>query len=230
MRIFGKNVVLEYLKNNKKISKIYLSDKFADELILKQIEDKNITIERMEKRLLNRMESGMHQGIIAEVEEYAYADIDEMINDESLVIMLDHLEDPHNLGAIVRTAAAAGLDGIIIPKDRSTEVNSTVIKVSTGATEKVKIAMVTNLVNTINYLKKQGFWFVGTDMDGTDYTKIDYKGKICLVIGNEGTGLTRLVKESCDFIASIPIKNVESLNASVSAAIVTYEAIKCRNV
>ena len=145
-------------------------------------------------------------------------------------MILDHLEDPHNFGAIIRTCEAAGVDGIIIPKNRTVEVNSTVMRTSVGALDNVKIAQVTNLKNTINYLKKQGFWIVGTDMDGTDYTKIDYTGKMAIVTGSEGFGMSRIVRESCDFIATIPMKGkVNSLNASVATAIVIYEAIKGRN-
>lgn len=230
MRIFGKNVVLEYLNQDKKIKQVYLIKNFDDKNILNLLNKKNIRVKTLDRIALNKMEGGLHQGIIAEVEDYKYVDVDEMINDDSVIVMLDHLEDPHNLGAIIRTSVAAGIDGIIIPKDRSVEVNATAIKVSTGASENIKIAKVTNLSNTIEYLKKQGYWFVGTDMNGENYTKIDYSGKICLVIGNEGSGLTRVVKEKCDFIASIPIKNVESLNASVSAGIVIYEAMRGRNV
>ena len=151
-------------------------------------------------------------------------------SENSLIVILDHITDPHNFGAIIRTCEAAGVDGIIIPKDRSVQVNSTVIKVSTGAIENVKISKVTNLVNTINYLKKNGYWIVGTDMNGTNYTKLDYKGKIALIIGNEGEGMGRLVKDSCDFIASIPmIGRTNSLNASVAAGILIYEVVKQNN-
>mgnify|MGYP003475002429 CR=1 FL=1 len=137
-----------------------------------------------------------------------------------LLVILDHIEDPHNLGAIIRTCEAAGVDGIIIPNDRSVEVNSTVIKTSVGTTEKIKIARVTNLNNTIKLLKDKGYWIFGTDMDGTDYTKLDYKGKTCIICGNEGSGMSKLTKENCDFIASIPMKGeVNSLNASVATAV-----------
>ena len=153
-----------------------------------------------------------------------------MINkDDSLVVILDHIEDPHNFGAIIRTCEAALVDGIIIPKNRGVSVNPTVIKVSTGAILNTKIARVTNLVNTMEYLKSKGFWIVGTDMDGTDYTEIDYSGKIALVIGNEGKGMGDLVSKNCDFIASLPMRGTtNSLNASVAAGIMIYEAIKCR--
>ena len=142
---------------------------------------------------------------------------------------MDHLEDPHNLGAIIRTCEAAGVDGIIIPKDRSVEVNATVIKVSTGAINNMSVARVTNLSRTIDELKKEGFWIVGTDMNGTSYDNIDYKGKIAIVIGNEGAGMSRIVRESCDFIASIPMIGLtNSLNASVATGIMVYEAVRQR--
>ena len=141
--------------------------------------------------------------------------------------MLDHLEDPHNLGAIIRTCEAAGVSGIIIPKDRSVSVNSTVMKVSAGALELVKISQVTNLAQTLNYLKKQGYWIVGTDMQGTKYNEIDYSGKTVIVIGNEGKGMSDIITKNCDFIASIPMRgNINSLNASVAAGIIIFEAIK----
>ena len=172
------------------------------------------------------MEKGNHQGIIIDIDDYEYYPLDE-IEKEEVIIMLDHLEDPHNFGAIIRTVEAAGYKSIIIPKDRSVEVTPTVMKVSAGTLENVKIARVNNLVNTINELKKQGYWIIGTAMDGTDYKNIDYKGKIVIIIGNEGKGMSRLVKENCDFIASIPMNGkVNSLNASVAAALIIYEAVR----
>ncbi|MBS7021390.1 MAG: 23S rRNA (guanosine(2251)-2'-O)-methyltransferase RlmB, partial [Firmicutes bacterium] len=162
--------------------------------------------------------------------DYEYAQVDELLEkDNPLLVILDHIEDPHNLGAIVRTCEAAGVDGIIIPKNRSVEVTSTVMRTSVGALDYVKIARVTNLRDTMEYLKKKGFWIVGTDMNGTDYQEIDYRGKMALVIGSEGFGMARLVKEHCDFIASIPMNGkVNSLNASVAAGIIIYEAISKR--
>ena len=139
------------------------------------------------------------------------------------------MEDPHNLGAIIRTCEAAGVNGIIIPKDRSVEVNSTVIKVSAGAIENMNICMVTNLNQTIKELKAKGFWIVGTDMKGENYTKIDYNGKTAIVIGNEGSGMSKLIEENCDFVATIPMKGkINSLNASVAAGIVIFEAMRQR--
>ncbi len=143
--------------------------------------------------------------------------------------MLDHLEDPHNLGAIVRTVEAAGIDGIIIPKDRSVEINSTVMSVSTGALENVDIIKVTNLTKTIEELKNKGYWIIGSDMEGLDYMEIDYDIPICLIIGNEGKGMSRLVKESCDHIVSIPMKGeINSLNASVATGILIYGILNKR--
>lgn len=225
MYIFGKNVANEYLKEKKKIKKIFLAKNFKEDLPFG-----NIPITYLEKYEMDQMVNGLHQGIILEVEDYKYASLDDFIDEEnSLVVILDHLEDPHNFGAIVRTCEAAGVNGIIIPKDRSVEVNPTVIKVSTGATENMNIARVTNIVQTIKELKENGFWIIGTDMQGTDYDKIDYRGKIAIIIGNEGSGMSRLVKENCDFIATIPmIGKTESLNASVSTGIIVYEAIKSR--
>lgn len=229
MLVFGKNVVEEILKNNKKIHKAYIYKHFNDELILSELQKRNVEIKFTDKMELDRLANGNHQGIIVSIPDFIYSDIDEMTAGDSLIVMLDHIEDPHNFGAIIRTCEAAGVSGIVIPKDRSVEVNSTVMKVSAGALENVKITMVTNLVNTIKDLKKKGFWIVGTDMDGQDYTTIDYSGKIVIVIGNEGNGISRLVKESCDFIASIPMNGtINSLNASVATGIVIFEAVKAR--
>ena len=164
-----------------------------------------------------------------DIEDYKYKELKDIKFNNSLVVMLDHIEDPHNFGAIIRTCEAAGVEYIIIPDNRSVEVNSTVIKTSVGTVFNMNIIKVTNLVNTINYLKKNGFWVVGTDMIGTDYTEIDYKGNTCIIVGNEGKGMSRLVSDNCDFIASIPmLGEVNSLNASVACAIVVFEAVKSR--
>lgn len=229
MYIYGKNVIEETLKANEKIKKIYIYRNFNEENILKEIEKRNIPINYLEKYELDKMVTGNHQGIIASVPEFEYSDIDSVIKENGLLILLDHIEDPHNFGAIIRTCEAAGVDGIIIPKDRSVEVNGTVIKVSTGAIKTMKIVMVTNLVRTIKELKEKGYWIVGTDLTGTDYDKIDYKGSTAIVIGNEGSGMSRLVKETCDFITTIPMYGkTNSLNASVATGIVVFEAIKQR--
>ncbi len=230
MYVYGKNVALEYLNNNKKIKKVFVQNNFNDPDIINRLNKKNIKYTTLSKIDMDKRVSGLHQGIILEVEDYKYADLSDIIsNDESLIIMLDHIEDPHNFGAIIRTCEAAGVDGIIIPADRSCDVNATAIKTSVGTTEKVKIVKVTNLNNTIKLLKDKGYWVYGTDMDGTDYTKLDYKGKTCIICGNEGFGMSKLVRENCDFIASIPMKGeVNSLNASVATAIVLFEAVKQR--
>ena len=228
MYIYGKNVCKEIILNDRNIKKAYVYNNFNDNEIINKL-SKKCKIEYKDKFQLDKIVDGNHQGIILEVDDYKYYDIDEFIDGDNLVVILDHIEDPHNFGAIIRTCEAAGVSGIIIPKDRSCEVNSTVMKVSVGTLDKLPIAQVTNLTQTINYLKKKGYWLVGTDMNGTDYSKIDYKGKMAIVIGNEGKGMSRLVTENCDFIASIPMNGeVNSLNASVAAGIVIFEAVKNR--
>ncbi len=225
MYVYGKNVAKEMLNKKEKINKAFLYTKFNDNEILSNLKKQNIKIKYLTRDELNKIESGNHQGIILEVDDYKYSSLDDLNDD--IIVMLDHLEDPHNFGAIIRTCEAAGVKNIIIPKDRSVKVTSSVIKVSVGAIENVKIALVNNLVNTIKELKQKGYWIIGTDMQGTDYRDIDYSGKIILVIGNEGKGLSRLTEENCDFIASIPMRGkVNSLNASVAAALIIYEAIR----
>ena len=225
MYVYGKNVAKEMLNKKEKINKAFLYNKFNDNEILSSLKKQNIKIKYLTRDELNKIESGNHQGIILEVDDYKYSSLDDLNDD--IIVMLDHLEDPHNFGAIIRTCEAAGVKNIIIPKDRSVKVTSSVIKVSVGAIENVKIALVNNLVNTIKELKQKGYWIIGTDMQGTDYRNIDYSGKIVLVIGNEGKGLSRLTEENCDFIASIPMRGkVNSLNASVAAALIIYEAIR----
>ena len=225
MYVYGKNVAKEMLNKKEKINKAFLYNKFNDNEILSSLKKQNIKIKYLTRDELNKIESGNHQGIILEVDDYKYSSLDDLNDD--IIVMLDHLEDPHNFGAIIRTCEAAGVKNIIIPKDRSVKVTSSVIKVSVGAIENVKIALVNNLVNTIKELKQKGYWIIGTDMQGTDYRDIDYSGKIILVIGNEGKGLSRLTEENCDFIASIPMRGkVNSLNASVAAALIIYEAIR----
>lgn len=232
MYIYGKNVAEEAIKNNKKIQKAYIYKNFNDKNLISAIQNLKICINFCEKFELDKLVKGNHQGIILSVPDYKYCQLEELLyKDNPLLVILDHLEDPHNLGAIIRTCEAAGVDGIIIPKDRSVDVNSTVIKVSAGAIENVKICMVTNLSQTMDNLKKKGFWIVGTDMDGEDYTKIDYKGKIAIVIGNEGSGMSKLTENNCDFIAAIPMNGkINSLNASVAAGIIIFEAIKQRRI
>lgn len=229
MLVYGRNVALEYLKKSEKVKKIYLQEGFHDEKINLLIEKGKIQPRYLPKFELDRLANGVHQGIILDVVDFSYTDYHKFIQDsESFVVILDHLEDPHNLGAIIRTSEAAGVNGIIIPKDRGVTVNSTVIKTSTGAIDNIPISLVTNLNQTILDLKKEGFWIVGTDMtNSTDYRKLDYSGKIALIIGNEGTGISRMVRESCDFMAEIPMYGkVNSLNASVAAGILIYEVVR----
>ena len=230
MYVYGKNVVKEILKENEKINKAYIYKNFNDENIISELQKRKISIKYMEKYELDKLANGVNQGIIVSVPDFKYASLDDLlVKDNPLIVILDHLEDPHNLGAIIRTCEAAGVDGIIIPKDRSVEVNATVIKVSAGAINNIKISMVTNLSRTIKELKEKGFWIVGTDMMGTNYDNIDYKGKTAIIIGNEGSGMSRIIKESCDFIATIPMSGkINSLNASVAAGIVIFEAVKSR--
>ena len=217
MYVYGKNVAKDI---KTKIEKAYVVKNFKDKDILSKI---NAPIVYVDKQKLDSMVDGVHQGIVLKVKDYDFYDIQDLTDD--VIVILDHLEDPHNLGAIIRTCEAAGIKDIVIPKDRSVSINSTVMKTSAGCLDRVKIASVTNLVNTINYLKEKGYWVIGTDMIGTDYKDLDYKGKIVIIIGNEGKGMSRLVKESCDFVASIPMYGeVNSLNASVAAAIILFEA------
>ena len=231
MYIYGKNVVKSALDANTKINKVYLSKGFDDQEILNGLRKTDLKFNYRQNYEMDKIVDGLHQGVILDVEDYKYADISVLDNlDDALIVMLDHIEDPHNFGAIIRTCEAAGVDAIIIPKDRACEVNSTVIKTSTGTINNMNIIRVTNLNQTIKYLKDMGYWIVGTDMDGTCYTKIDYKGKTCIITGNEGKGLSELVEKNCDFIASIPMNGkVNSLNASVATAIVVFEAMKVRN-
>ena len=227
MLVFGKNVVCSLLDDNKKINKAYIYKDFRDREIVNSL---TCPIKYVDKDYLDRLVDGLHQGIVVEIDDYKYYDIDDIIKENGFIVILDHLEDPHNFGAIIRTCEAAGVDGIIIPKDRSVEVNGTVMKTSVGTLDNMKIVSVTNLVQTMEYLKKKGYWITATDMEGTDYKKIDYKGACAIVIGSEGNGVSRLVLENSDFVASIPMKgNVNSLNASVAAGIVIFEASSQRN-
>ena len=232
MIVYGYNVakaILKKEKNCKKIRKIVIQDsmmvKFA-KLLPENVKSRTFYASKSEIDFLSK---GLHQGIMIDM-DYSYCSLNELLkkNPENIII-LDHLEDPHNLGAIIRTAAASSFDGVIIPKDREVGVTSTVVKASVGTIFDMDIVQVTNIKNTIEEWKKEGFWIVGTSMNGSDYRQIDYSGKIALVIGNEGKGMSKLVTDSCDFLASIPIaSNVESLNASVAAGIMMYEVVRNR--
>ena len=232
MLVFGRNVAKEILKSDKKVEKIIIQEDFNDDSVISLIEKRKINPQIMSKREFSKFDKYSHQGIILYIEDFKYCELEDFIFEENAkVVILDHLEDPHNLGAIIRTCEAAGINGIILPKDRSVSVNSTVMKTSTGALENVKISMVTNLNQTIKKLKGNGFWIVGTDMENSvDYREIDYSGKIALVIGSEGFGMSDSVKKSCDFIARIPMHGkINSLNASVAAGIMIYEVIRSNN-
>lgn len=233
MQVYGKNVVKELLKNNRIIKKVYLANNFKDEEILSLLNKNNINVIYEEKFKMDRMQKGNHQGIILEIEDYKYIEEKDMLNnlpENPFIVILDHLEDPHNFGAIIRTCEAAGIDYIIIPKDRSVQINSTVMKTSVGALDNVKIVQSTNLNNVIKKLKEKGLWIVGTDMeDSVLYDEIDYKTPTALVIGSEGFGMSSLVKKNCDFMARIPMNGkINSLNASVAAGIMIYEVIRQR--
>ena len=226
MKVYGKNVFNEVKTRTKDIHKIYLSKNFKDNDIINYIKDNKLPYQFMESSVLDKMVDGHHQGIVIDINDYEYASLEEVMNYKTLVI-LDHLEDPHNLGAIIRTCEAAGIKGIIIPKDRSVLVNATVMKTSAGALNYVKVAMVKNLVDTINKLKDNGYFVYAADMDGKDYKHVDYAPKSCLVIGSEGKGVASLVRKNVDEIVSLPMRGkVNSLNASVAAAILIYEVTK----
>ncbi len=219
MLVWGKNVFNEI--DLTKVRKAYL-DKSISRDIISYLEANKIRYDLVEKRVLDDLANKNHQGIVLDIYDYEYKDIDECLNDD-FVVILDHLEDPHNFGAIIRTCECAGIKHIIIPKDRSVRVNETVIKVSSGAISHVDIVMVSNLVNAINKLKKSNFFVYGADMDGKNYQEYDFSGKKVLIIGNEGKGISQIVSENCDEIISIPMKgNINSLNASVSAGILIY--------
>ena len=234
MYIYGKNVVRESLISNDKIHKAYISNHFHDKELVDMLKNKRIKINYVDNRVLDRKVDGMHQGIVLEVDDINIYTLDEFLKvvkdkKNALVVMLDHLEDPHNFGAIIRTSEALGVDGIIIPDDRCVGITSTVVKVSAGAITHIPIIRVSNLYSSIEKLKKNNFWIVGTDMDGDDYTEIDYDMSICLVIGNEGHGLSKIVRDNCDYIASIPMKGkINSLNASVSCGIILSRIVSCR--
>ena len=222
--VFGKNSFFEAL-NNKRIIKAYvLNDK--------EIKDKGIPYQICDRKMLDRLsKSGNHQGYVAEVKEFKMAKVDDMIREKNgLIVMLDGIQDVHNLGAIIRTCECAGVDGVIYKSHNAVKVNDTVAKVASGALEYMKVAEVTNLVNTIKELKKKGYWIVGSAGDAKQfYTDLKYDMNTVLVIGAEGKGMSRLVKEECDFIVKLPMYGkVTSLNASVAAGILIYNIINNR--
>src|SRR5574344_2540367 len=225
MKVFGRNVLKELLSNPKDVKKIYLSKSLKDQDLVKAIKDLHLQYETVDNRVMDGMVEGNHQGVVVIINDYEYSDYHDMFNDQ-VVVMLDHLEDPHNFGAIIRTCEAAGIKSIIIPKDRSVDVSPTVMKTSSGALEYVNIAMVNNLVNVINKLKANGYFVYGAEADGTPHNKVNYGDKVVLVVGSEGNGLSNLVRKSCDEIVSLPMKgHVNSLNVSVATGILIYDLI-----
>lgn len=239
-QIEGRNSVLELLESEKDINKIFITRGERHGSINKIIaiaKQRKIIIVEKDKRQMEQMaQTQNYQGVIAMVPPFEYCEVEDILDlakqrkEEAFILILDGIEDPHNLGAIIRTAETAGVHGIIIPKRRAASVNSTVSKVSAGAVQYMKIARVNNLNETIRFLKENDVWICGTDMDATKYYyQESYKGPIAVVIGSEGFGMSRLVKENCDFLVKIPMKGkITSLNASVSAGIVMYEATKQR--
>lgn len=239
-QIEGRNSVIELLKSGKDINKLFVQrgEKHGSILeIIKLAKNNKVIITEIDKAKLDKMsQTHNHQGVIAIIPPYEYCEVDDILenakqkNEDPFILILDQIEDPHNLGSIIRTAECSGVHGIIIPKRRAAQVNSTVNKTSAGAAEYVKIARVNNLNETINYLKEKNIWIYGTDAQGSSYyDEQDYKGGIGIVIGSEGFGMSRLVRENCDFLIRIPMKGkINSLNASVSAAIVMYEVMKQR--
>ena len=237
--IEGRNPVIEALRSGKEIDKLYILDGCHDGPVMtikREARKKDTLIKYVDKERLDQLsETGMHQGVIAMVAAYEYAEIDDMFalaekkGEPPFFILLDGIEDPHNLGAIIRTANQAGAHGVIIPKNRAVGLTSTVARTSAGALNYTPVAKVTNLKNTIEELKKKGMWFVCADMDGTRMYDLNLTGPIGLVIGNEGEGVSRLVKENCDMCAKIPMKgDIDSLNASVAAGVLAYEIVRQR--
>lgn len=237
--IFGRGPVLEALKSSRPIEKIIIkSGPYAKSLIpvIDLAKKNNIIIQQADGARLDKMADGEnHQGVIAMVSSYQYATVEDILKkaedkgESPFVIICDKITDPHNLGAIIRTANCVGAHGVIIPKHESAGVNSVVMKTSVGAVEYTPVAKVTNLATTIDDLKDKGFWVTAADMDGQAMYDIDLKGSIAIVVGSEGKGVSRLVREKCDFIASIPMYGeINSLNASVAASVLMYEALRQR--
>jgi len=221
MQVYGKNVL--FMTNPKEIKKVYISKTRKDKEVFDYLNQNKIHYVLTDNFILDKMSKQNHQGIIIETEDFKYSELEEIIESDFLVI-LDHLEDPHNFGAIIRTCEAAGVNGIIIPKDRSISVNDTVMKTSVGTLNKMKIVKVTNLVETVKKLQKENFFVYGADMEGTDLKSCNFAEKKVLVIGNEGKGISELLKKNCDEIVMIPMKGeVNSLNASVAGAILIFK-------
>ncbi|MDD2969054.1 MAG: 23S rRNA (guanosine(2251)-2'-O)-methyltransferase RlmB [Lachnospiraceae bacterium] len=239
LKIEGRNAVIEAFRSGKEIDKLYILDGCQDGpmmTIKREARKHNTLVKFVEKERLDQLsETGKHQGVIALAAAYHYSEVEDMLRsarekgEEPFLILLDNIEDPHNLGAIIRTANLAGAHGVIIPKNRAVGLTATVARTSAGALNYTPVAKVTNLVKTMEDLKKEGLWFVCADMDGQKMYDLNLKGAIGLVIGSEGEGVGRLVKEKCDFVASIPMKgNIDSLNASVAAGVLAYEIVRQR--
>lgn len=237
--IEGRNAVIEAFRSGKPIDRVYILDGCQDGPVLtikREARKQDVLIKYVARERLDQMsETGKHQGVIACAAAYEYADIEDMFRlaeekeEPPFFFLLDNIEDPHNLGAIIRTANLAGAHGVIIPRNRAVGLTATVARTSAGALNYTPVARVTNLAVTIEELKRRGLWFVCADMDGTRMYDLNLKGPIGLVIGNEGEGVGRLVKEKCDMTASIPMKgNIDSLNASVAAGVLAYEIVRQR--
>lgn len=239
LTVEGRNAVIEAFRSGKTIDKLFILDGCKDgpiQTILREARKQDVVINYVKKERLDQMsETGKHQGVIAYAAAYEYSTVDEMLQKASdqgvapFLILLDNIEDPHNLGSIIRTANQAGAHGVIIPKRRAVGLTATVAKASAGAINYTPVAKVTNLVKTMEDLKKQGMWFVCGDMDGESMYSLDLTGPMGVVIGNEGSGVSRLVKENCDFVASIPMYgDIDSLNASVAMGVLSYEIVRQR--
>lgn len=241
LKIEGRNAVLEAFRSGKTIDKLFVQNGCKDgpvQTILREAKKRDTIVNFVEKDRLDQLsQTGRHQGVIALAAAYAYGTVEKMLKaakekgEPPFLILLDNIEDPHNLGAIIRTANLAGAHGVIIPKRRAVGLTAVVAKTSAGAINYTPVAKVTNLSNTIAELKDQGMWFVCADMGGTPMYQLDLKGPIGLVIGSEGEGVSPLVKKNCDFVASIPMKgDIDSLNASVAAGVLAYEILRQRGV
>ena len=238
-KIEGRNAVLEAFRSGRSVDKLYVLDGCQDgpvRTIIREARKGDTIINFVDKSRLDLLsETGHHQGVIAIVASYEYSSVEDILEnarskgEAPFIFLLDNIEDPHNLGAIIRTANLAGAHGVIIPKRRAAGLTATVARTSAGALNYTPVAKVTNMAKTIEELKEEGLWFVCADMGGTRMYDLDLKGPIGLVIGNEGDGVSKLVREKCDFIASIPMKgNIDSLNASVAAGVLAYEIVRQR--
>ena len=237
--IEGRNAVMEAFRSGKTIDKLFVLKNCQDgpvNSILREARKHDVIVSFVAKERLDQMsKTGKHQGVIASAAAYEYAEVEDILNlarekgEPPFIFLLDNIEDPHNLGAIIRTANLAGAHGVIIPKRHAVGLTATVAKTSAGALNYTPVAKVTNLSATMEELKKEGLWFVCADMGGTTMYDLNLTGPIGLVIGNEGEGVGRLVKEKCDFVASIPMKgDIDSLNASVAAGVLAYEIVRQR--